>query len=100
MKLEKLPNIIANNKFNEKGLVESEEGLLVPAYVASQFGFNTPGKEYLSKFFYPALKADAGVLPLCPFTACDEYLDFSKLNIAAPEIQRTRSVREPPSGGG
>ncbi len=80
MKLEKLPSVIANNKFNEKGLVESKKRLLVPAYVASQFGFNYPGREYLNKLFYPALKADAGVLPLCPFAACGEYLDLSKLN--------------------
>lgn len=80
MKLKKLPSVIAKNKFNEKGLVESEGELLVPAYVASQLGFNTPGKEYLNKLFYPALKADAGVLPLCPFTACGEYLYLSKLN--------------------
>jgi nucleoside 2-deoxyribosyltransferase len=84
MKLERLPSVIAKNKFNEKGLVESEGELLVPVYVASQLGFNTHGKEYLNKFFYPALKADAGVLPLCPFTACDEYLDFTKLSDEMP----------------
>jgi|GEM_PF-3257011 len=84
MKLEKLPSVIAQNKFNEKGLVESEKGLLVPAYVASQLGFNTPGKEYLNEIFYPALKKKAGVLALCPFKACDEYLDFTKLNDEMP----------------
>ncbi|MFZ3077452.1 MAG: hypothetical protein WA139_03295 [Candidatus Aenigmatarchaeota archaeon] len=84
MKLEKLPSIIAQNNFNEKGLVESEEGLLVPAYVASQLGFNTPGKEYLNKIFYPELKKKAGVLALCPFKACDEYLDFTQLSDEMP----------------
>ncbi len=90
MKLKKLPSIIAQNTFNEKGLVESEEGLLVPAYVASQFGFNAPGREYLNDVFYPALKADAGVLPLCPFKACDEYLNFSKLNDETPVKTQTK----------
>lgn len=90
MKLERLPSVISKNKFNEKGLVESEGELLVPVYVASQLGFNTPGKEYLNKFFYPALKADAGVLPLCPFTACNEYLDFSKLSDEIPVKAQTK----------
>lgn len=52
----------------------------MPAYVGSQFGFNNPGKEYLSKILYPDLKMKAGVLALCPFTACGEYLDLSKLS--------------------
>jgi hypothetical protein len=42
-------------------------------------GFNVPGRHFLDEFFYPKLK-EVGVLPLCPFAACSEYLDFSKLN--------------------
>lgn len=80
MKLKKLPSVIAQNTFNEKGLVESEEGLLVPAYVASQLGFNEAGKCILQEEIYPTLKKKAGVLALCPFTACGEYLDSSELN--------------------
>jgi len=45
----------------------------VPAYVGSQLGFNDPGKFYLDNFFYPRLR-EIGVLPLCPFQACGEYL--------------------------
>ncbi len=78
-KLKKLPSVIRENKFNKEGLVETEFRILVPAYIGSQLGFNTLGKNYLEKTFYPELKR-RGVLPLCPFAACDEYLDFSKLN--------------------
>ena len=78
MKLEKLPSVITNNKFDESGLVISDGKRLVPAYMASQLGFNVPGKRFL-EYFYARLKEEAGVLPLCPFTACEEYLDFKKL---------------------
>jgi nucleoside 2-deoxyribosyltransferase len=99
LKLKKLPSILALNKFNKYGLVSEwqpcnkddkgvhvvhlKEGLIfssdkydsfVPAYVASQLGFNTPGKYFLQEFFYPAL-LERGVLPLCPFAACVDYLD-------------------------
>lgn len=77
--LEKLPSVIQNNKFDENGFVIHESGLLVPAYVGSQFGFSAQGKKFLDQQFYPEL-IQRGVLPLCPFTACTEYLDFSKLN--------------------
>lgn len=79
MKLKKLPSIIKNNKFNERGLVEIGSGLLVPAYVGSQLGFNTPGKIFLEERFYPKLR-EVRVLALCPFKACGEFLDFSKIN--------------------
>ena len=79
MDLEKIPSIIENNKFNEKGLIVLETELLVPVYIGSQLGFNEPGKLYLNKFFYPKLRK-MGAMPLCPFTACEEYLDFSMLN--------------------
>ena len=77
--LEKLPLVIQNNKFDERGFVIHESGLLVPVYVGSQLGFSVPGKKFLDQEFYPEL-IKRGVLPLCPFTACGEYLDFSKLN--------------------
>ncbi|MEK6760551.1 MAG: hypothetical protein AABX93_01360 [Nanoarchaeota archaeon] len=78
MKLEKLPSVISNNQFDDNGLVISGDKRLVPAYMASQLGFNVPGKRFL-EYFYKRLEEEAGVLPLCPFTSCEEYLDFKKL---------------------
>src|SRR3990172_4839460 len=78
MGLDKLPSIIMNTKFDEKGFAITEQGVLVPAYVASQLGFSTTGREQL-QCFYNKLKKEADVLALCPFEACGEYLDFSKL---------------------
>lgn len=83
-KLKTPPSVIRENKFNEKGLVETASGLLVPAYVASPLGFNFPGRYFLETYFYPRLREECMVLPLCPFTACAEYLDFSKLNENMP----------------
>ena len=77
--LEKLPSVIRNNKFDDMGFVIHESGLLVPAYVGSQLGFSAPGKKFLDQEFYPEL-IKRRVFPLCPFSACGEYLDFSKLN--------------------
>jgi len=79
MKLKNLPSIIEKNNFNEKGLVIVEQGFLVPVYVGSQQGFSSAEKNYLENNFYPELKK-RGVLPLCPFTACAEYLNLSELN--------------------
>ena len=53
--LNKLPSVIRENKFNEKGLVESKDGLLVPAYVGSDLGFNEAGETFLNEYFYPKL---------------------------------------------
>ena len=78
MGLEKLPSVLTENNFLDNGLVETESGLFVPAYVASELGFNVPGRHYLSEVFYPALKQE-GVLPLCPFAACAEYLDLATI---------------------
>ncbi len=74
----KLPSIIAETEWDEKGFAKTEYGLLVPAYVASQLGFSSLGKEQLNKF-YGRLRDESGVLPLCPFTACGEYLNLSLL---------------------
>lgn len=71
--LKRLPSVVTTNKFTEKGLVKTDSGLLVPAYIANQFGFNWPGREFLRNIFYPELRK-AGVLPLCPFEASREYL--------------------------
>lgn len=79
MKLSKLPSIIEKTNVNEHGLVETPRGLMVPAYVGSQKGFDTEGRKYLKEYFYPELEKRS-VFPLCPFTACAEYLDFSKLH--------------------
>jgi len=81
MTLDRLPSVIANTRFNAAGLAETKEGLLVPAYVASQLGFSTIGKVQLNAL-HDRLREEAGVLPLCPFTACAEYLDFSRLGAA------------------
>jgi hypothetical protein len=78
MGLTKLPTIIRHTEFDERGFAKTEWGLLVPAYVASQLGFNVSGRNYLSRF-YARLKHEAGILALCPFSACEEYLDFSRL---------------------
>ncbi|MEM4240282.1 MAG: nucleoside 2-deoxyribosyltransferase, partial [Candidatus Woesearchaeota archaeon] len=63
----------------ENGLARTESGLLVPAYIASQFGFSTSGKEQLDRF-HTCLRNEAKVLPLCPFSTCEEYLDKPGLN--------------------
>lgn len=82
--LDKLPSIIDNTEF-ENGFAITEDGVYTPAYVASQRGFSSgrfsPG-ETLDNF-YKRLKDEAGILGLCPFEACGEYLDFSKLENAS-----------------
>ena len=78
-----LPSIIANTKFDEKGFVQSEQGLLVPAYVASAKGFSEEGMVWLN-WFYSQLM-DRKVFALCPFAACAEYLDFTKINSSTPQ---------------
>ncbi|MFC1697962.1 hypothetical protein ACFL1H_06490 [Nanoarchaeota archaeon] len=69
------PSIIKNNKFLKNGLVKIKNELYVPAYCASQLGFNYPGKFFLKKEFYPELRKRK-ILPLCPFDACEEFLKF------------------------
>jgi hypothetical protein len=81
MGLDKLPSIVRETEFDEKGFARTDAGLLVPAYVASQLGFSASGKEQLDNF-YGRLRDEAGVLALCPFTACGEYLNFAKLGEA------------------
>ncbi len=78
MGLNKLPSVLRDTKFDEKGFAISDQGILVPAYVASQLGFSTSGRDQLRQF-YGRLTEEAGILPLCPFAACGEYLDFSRL---------------------
>jgi len=104
LKLKKLPSVLTLNKFDKNGLVkgkkfstdskeliennatylinappmgqvESPYSSLVPAYIASELGFNKPGSDFLNKEFYYRLIKESGVLPLCPFAACNEYLD-------------------------
>jgi hypothetical protein len=79
MDLERVPSIITGTEFNKEGLAVTKDGLLVPAYVASQLGFSDLGKAQLQEF-YNRLKDEADVLTLCPFTSCGEYLDFSRLD--------------------
>jgi hypothetical protein len=86
MKLDKLPSIIAKSRFNKKGFTYSDSGLLVPAYVASDFGFYDSGRDELKRFYSELL--EVGVLALCPFQACREYLDFSRLKKCKTERQK------------
>ncbi|MEM4247402.1 MAG: hypothetical protein QXF14_03715 [Candidatus Woesearchaeota archaeon] len=79
MNLDRLPSIISRTDWDENGLARTESGLLVPAYIASQFGFSTSGKEQLDRF-HTCLRNEAKVLPLCPFSTCEEYLDKPRLN--------------------
>lgn len=72
--LGKLPSVVENTTFTPEGLVESPNGLLVPAYVASGLGFNVPGRHHLDEVIYPKL-AEHGIFPLCPFSACAEFID-------------------------
>lgn len=78
MGLDKLPSIISKTNWDKNGLARTTSGLLVPAYIANQFGFSASGKEFLNKF-YNRLRNEAGILPLCPFNSCKEYLDKNKL---------------------
>lgn len=80
MKLSKSPSVMEETNWTSDGFVETESGLLVPAYVGSDLGFNHPGRCFLYKEFYPQLRDEAGVFALCPFKACGEYIDLSKLN--------------------
>lgn len=79
MRPEPLPSIIRETEFDSRGFAVSEAGLLVPAYVGCQQGFATRLNERLQGF-YDRLREEAHVLPLCPFTACAEYLDLETLN--------------------
>ncbi|MFH1511306.1 MAG: hypothetical protein ABIF10_06450 [Candidatus Woesearchaeota archaeon] len=89
MNLPKLPSFITENEFDENGLVKTINGLMVPAYVGSQIGFNKAGSRFLQQVFYPELKKRM-IYPLCPFTACAEYLDFSKLSDDMPVSEYTK----------
>jgi hypothetical protein len=91
MPLKNLPSIILETTFNKEGLVVAEEGVLVPAYVASQLGFNVPGRDYLEQF-YARLRTEAGIFPLCPFKAYGEYLDFSVLDSLLGLIPHSSAV--------
>jgi hypothetical protein len=84
MILDRQPSVIRDNQFNLNGLVETSSGLLVPAYIGSGQGFNFPGKYFLAQNFHLRLEKEAGVLPLCPFKSCGEFLDFSKLSEEMP----------------
>ncbi|NOQ56149.1 MAG: hypothetical protein GQ477_05090, partial [Nanohaloarchaea archaeon] len=77
IQLDRQPSVIEDNTFDENGLVETDDGLMVPVYVASQMGFNEPGKEFLADFY--EILEESRILPLCPFKACGEYLDANRL---------------------
>src|SRR3989344_2002096 len=75
MILDKLPSIISETEFEKDGFALTGSGLLAPAYIASQLGFSSIGMTQLN-MLYQCLREEANVLPLCPFTACSEYLDI------------------------
>lgn len=87
-RLGKLPSVIEKTKFTDNGLVEENDKILVPAYVGSQMGFNAAGKMFLNEF-YSRLK-EVHVFPICPFKACAEFIDFSKLNPKMPVEEYTQ----------
>lgn len=72
-RLDHIPAVIKNNQFTADGFVRSPSGLLVPAYIGSELGFNYPGRLFLNNTFHPRLLS-IGIMPFCPFTACGEYL--------------------------
>jgi len=78
-KLPKLPSVLEGFEFDENGFVDTTSwGLLVPAYIGSGKGFDAEGRKWLSGFYTQLRKRK--VFPLCPFAACGEYLDFSKIS--------------------
>ncbi len=83
MELAKLPLVIRDNKWTKEGLIKTDDGLLVPAYVGSQLGFTVDGRESL-KTLYESLER-IGVKPLCPFEACAEYLDLNQIRVTLKE---------------
>lgn len=46
--LGRYPKVIRETRFNEDGLVETPQSLLVPAYVGSGLGFKPEGREQLN----------------------------------------------------
>lgn len=77
--LPNLPSALQNFKFDEEGFVDTSAfGRLVPAYVGSPNGFNAQGRRDLTGFYIQL--RERKVFPLCPFAACAEYLDFSRLS--------------------
>ena len=64
MNLKKLSSIITNTRFSREGLVITESDLLVPVYVASQFGFNEPGREFLERFYERCSRSSVNAGPV------------------------------------
>lgn len=81
---EHTPSILRKLKFSDEGFVEHTDSfdnskrLLVPAYVASQLGFSNIGMDTLHGFYSRLF--DVGIQPLCPFTACGEFINTAKLD--------------------
>lgn len=73
MKIKKQPSILEKTEFTSDGYVINKQGLLVPAYVASEEGFRKMLGEPGLEEFYKKLNL-AGIFSLCPFQACSEYL--------------------------
>jgi len=86
------PSVIRNNRFDADGLVKRGSERLVPVYVASGLIFNFPGNHFLDTYFYPALE-DCGILPLCPFKTCGEYIDMGKI-VDTMKISEEKEILE------
>ena len=82
-----LPRILRETRWTEEGLARTASGLLVPAYFASQFGFSHHLREnYLEASVYRRFGEQAGVLALCPFRACGEFISQPELHPHRQEI--------------
>ncbi len=89
-KIGRLPSIISDARFDDKGFVNSHPGkLMVPAYVGSGFGFNKPGSSFLANFYADLPKLD--VFPLDPFSACAEFLP-SEVFDGAKTVDENKSL--------
>ena len=84
----KVPSIIRNNTFSEDKLVETDSGLMVPAYVGSQMGFNVPGRQFLQRFYQQL--SQISILALCPFQACEEFLNQAVFDERLPVEENKR----------
>ena len=79
--------VLKNVEFSRHGHAITDEGNLVPAYVASQLGFSQSGRKQLDDFYSRLIK-EAKVLPICPFKASGKILDLSQLG----EITRVNTL--------
>jgi hypothetical protein len=89
--LGKYPTVIEENQFTPQGFIKKDDQLLVPVYVASELGFNFPGKYFLDNWLYPKLE-EVDAIVLCPFKACGEFLDLDSLANDGLTVRERRLV--------